>query len=140
MCEVVKWIEILFLTVISVWDIRKKEIPFIALLMMSGVMILARIFLIDESIVSTLGGILVGILFFAMSKCTGESIGYGDSWIILLLGIYLGGKKIVELVLIASFVACVFSLICCAKNGWKRKQTIPFVPFLTIAYLGVVML
>ena len=36
------------------------------------------------------GGIAVGLCFLGISRLTGEGIGYGDSIMILLLGIYLG--------------------------------------------------
>ena len=38
-----------------------------------------------------MGGVLIGIVFWLISKYSNETIGYGDSWIISLMGIYLGG-------------------------------------------------
>ena len=40
------------------------------------------------------GGIAVGLCFLGISRLTGEGIGYGDSIMILLLGIYLGIWKL----------------------------------------------
>ena len=42
------------------------------------------------------GGAAVGAGFLLLSKVTGEGIGYGDSWGILVLGLYLGLWKLLE--------------------------------------------
>ena len=84
-----------------------------------------------------MGGIGIGILFFIVSKVTKEAIGYGDSWLILLLGLYLGASKVLQLLFAASLGAAVVSLFYLWKYHWKRNATLPFVPFLVLAYLGV---
>ena len=87
-----------------------------------------------------MGGVAVGLLFFGISKVTKEAVGYGDSWLVTILGMYLGGRRLLEVILTATVLAGIFSLIFCVFQGWDRKRSIPFVPFLTVAYLGVVLL
>ena len=94
----------------------------------------------DESIWSVLGGVAIGLVFLLVSKLTKEAIGYGDSWVILILGTYLGWKKLIYLLFIASFLAALCSLFYMWKHNWKRDATLPFVPFLAVAYLGVMFL
>lgn len=50
------------------------------------------------------------MVFLLISKCTRESIGYGDSWLILLLGIQLGYLKAISVLFAASLLAGVASL------------------------------
>lgn len=87
-----------------------------------------------------IGGLMIGILFWVISKITKEAIGYGDSWVITLLGIYLGGKDLIRVLFTASFLAAIVSLILMWKQGWKREGNLPFVPFLTIGLMEVIFL
>lgn len=140
MCKIAEWIVLLFLVACSFSDWKRKEIPLFFLLIMSAVVVLLAICCNTESIWSLLGGVLIGILFFVISKCTKEAIGYGDSWIILLLGVDLGGFQVLQLMFVASLAAGICSLFFMWRCHWKRNVTIPFVPFLTVAYLGVMLL
>lgn len=140
MCEVENWTMLLALMTVSISDIRKKEIPVVSLILMSVSLLILRIFVLNTTWEATLGGIVVGVLFFAISRLTREAIGYGDSWVILFLGICLGGVVTIQILFWASFMTSVFSIIKCIRHGWNRKQTLPFLPFLTVAYIGVVML
>lgn len=140
MCQIADWIMMGFLTVAGWIDFRKKEVPVLLLIKMGLFSILFRMLLVESTMWGTISGIAIGIFFCLMSKLTRESIGYGDSIMIFILGIYLGGIKSLQVVLIASLGASLFSLIFCIKSGWKRKTTIPFIPFLAAAYLGVVLI
>ena len=58
------------------------------LVIMSLFMVLLSLFFKRQGVVR-LGGVLIGIVFWLISKYSNETIGYGDSWIISLMGIYL---------------------------------------------------
>ena len=81
-------------------------------------------------------GAVPGIVLGIISWITREAVGYGDVWIITLLGIYLGIWDTVTLVCMRSFSA--YAAVGCLV--WKNSEDtrIPFVPFLTAAYVGVV--
>lgn len=87
-----------------------------------------------------LGGAGVGILFFVVSKFTKEAIGYADSWMILLLGIYLGLWDILWLLSISLIISGIVAVILLIKFKYSRKIAFPFIPFLAIAYIGVMWL
>lgn len=140
MCKISDGIVFLFLLLCSICDIRTKKIP-IRLLMAMSLMISVFILVqCNQGIEAMLGGALTGVLFCFISKWSKEAIGYGDSWIILLLGGYLGWKRVFLLLGAAFFFAGIFSLIGIVWKKWKRSYSIPFAPFLTIAYLGVMFL
>lgn len=121
-------------------DLRTKQISCLSLVLMAILVLVLRMVFVKDTIWSTLGGAAVGISFFFISKYSRESVGYGDSWLILLLGIFLGGKMIMEVVFVASFLAAIFSIGYGLVRGWNRKNTIPFIPFLAVAYVGVLLL
>lgn len=86
------------------------------------------------------GGIAIGVFFLLVSRLTGEGIGYGDSWLILILGIFLGVWRLLALLGIAFLLAAVASMWLLVRKKWSRKEAIPLVPFLLVGYLGSVVL
>ncbi len=140
MREIANVVILVFLVILAILDWRKKEIPVLLMLFMSVAVVAFTVFCRTESVRSCVAGAGVGLLLFLVSKCTKEAIGYGDSWLILLLGVYLGGLRVVQLMFVASLLSAVCSLFYLWKCHWKRSATIPFVPFLTIAYLGDMLL
>lgn len=140
MCKIVDWVMAVCMAAAGYQDWKTRQLPMWLLCLMSIVAAAARLFLIRELTWSAVGGVAVGLLFFGISKVTKEAVGYGDSWLVTILGMYLGGRRLLEVVLAATVLAGIFSLIFCVFRGWDRKRSIPFVPFLTVAYLGVVLL
>lgn len=139
MCKIADWIMLLILIVVSVIDWRKREIPIWILVVMSASVIVFAMYCKDVNIWYRLSGVAFGALFFLVSRVTRESIGYGDSWIILLLGAYLGIFRVLQVLFGASLISAFCALFYLWKCKWKRDATLPFVPFLTIAYLGVMI-
>lgn len=128
-----------FLGLCAYSDFKSKEIPWFTMVLFS----ISTVLLTLENGVNLgliVGGGIIGVLFFVISKVTKEAIGYGDSWVITLLGIYLGGVKLLWLLFIASLGASAFSLFYLWKHNWKKSSSIPFVPFLVVGYLGVLFL
>ncbi len=125
---------------IGYMDLRKKCLPVWILAVLNVTSIVLCILIRRNSVFSVLGGVCVGAVFLLASKLTREAIGYGDSWLILSLGIYLGLRQLLGVVFAASFVASLISLFLCLAKGWKRKRGLPFIPFLAAAYGLVVFL
>lgn len=140
MCEIVDWIMLLLLGICAWRDYKERQIPLSLLLIMSGAAVLFAAFCPRESLSAIIEGAFVGAFFFLISKLTKQAIGYGDSWLILILGVHLGASLALQLFLLASFVAGVCSLFLLIKSHWNKRMGIPFVPFLFFAYLGVMFL
>lgn len=138
MCEIGNGFMLLFLGVCSLKDLKTRRIPTYLLVTCSIILFLSLFVDTGRKIPDTIEGICIGTLSCMISRYTKEAIGYGDSWIILLLGAYLGGKKLLELLLLAFFLAGIVSFGILVRKKWKRDCVIPLVPFLTIAYIGVV--
>ena len=88
------------------------------------------------------GGAAVGAGFLLLSKVTGEGIGYGDSWGILVLGLYLGLWKLLEVLAGTFLLLLAASLVVLAAGRMRAgaKRGIPFFPFLTGGYLMGLMM
>ena len=139
MCKVGDVVVALFLTILAYRDWKTKQVSLGLILGMALSVIVLRITVVEVSLWTTIWGIVIGVGFFVVSKCTRQAIGYGDSWAILLLGIYLGWKELLLVIFVSSLLASLFSVVYCMIRGWNRKYTIPFIPFLAVAYYGVVL-
>ena len=137
MCRLAYDILLVLLGIGSVLDLKRRVIPIYLLLLMSAAVFFIALFDKEVSLWYRLAGASLGVIFFGISKFTKEAVGYGDSWIILLLGIALGIFEVLQVLFTASLVAAVVGLLYLWIRQWKRSATLPFVPFLTLAYIGV---
>ena len=140
MCKIAEWVVFGLLAVCSVTDWKKKTIPYVFLLAL-GITVVAFAFLCDSiSVRMRVGGAVMGVLFLFISKISREAIGYGDSFLILILGIHMGSFAALGVLFVAALLTAVASLFLLWKCRWKRQATLPFVPFLAISYLGAILL
>ena len=144
MCELSEKICVVYLSVLSILDIRFRKMP-VWLLSMGGVLAMAYPIwnVIKGTAISFLlivTGAAVGIIFLGIGKVTKEAFGYGDGLVILILGIYLGFWNLTIVLMIAFFMASVMALLLLISKRGKRKLAMPFVPFLCIGYAVFVLM
>ena len=125
-----------YMIVLMLMDIKWKKLSLAAL--MSGFIILTAGFLCGRNIHVMLlaAGAGVGIVFLVVSRVTDESLGYGDSILILIMGGFLGFWNILSLLVAAFSIAALFSIFMLVRKKFHKKSAFPFVPFLTAAYIG----
>ena len=125
-----------YMIVLMLMDIKWKKLSLAAL--MSGFIILNAGFLCGRNIHVMLlaAGAGVGIVFMVVSRVTEEAFGYGDSILILIMGGFLGFWNILSLLVAAFSMAALFSIFMLLRKKFHRKSAFPFVPFLTAAYIG----
>ena len=119
----------------SVLDIKKREVS------LTPVMVIAvsgwadRILSDRNELLGILAALLPGILALLIAKVSRESIGYGDGWLLLALGLGRSGEEMAAVIGIAVCAAGICALLLCVlfrKNGTYKM---PFVPFLLLGYL-----
>lgn len=119
-------------------DIKRRSITLSYVVLFGGIGIVWQLFGQGISIPSMGLGVAVGLGIIALSQATRGSIGMGDGWIFCVTGIFLGGSRNVELLMMSLLYAALFSLgvlIVRRKDGNKRKKEIPFLPFAFLGYL-----
>jgi len=125
----------LFLTIGSYQDIRRKEISGKLLIMMGVSGTIIQIFEKSVSPGSWFLGVILGIVLLFLGFMTRESIGYGDGWLVLVMGMSLGfGFSFFSFLLGLGVSALVSGWLLMYKRV-KRKYRIPFAPFLWIGCL-----
>lgn len=130
----------IFLLVNSICDIKTKKLPLILLICFGIVGILTNIFLPEYSLKELAFGVAIGAALFGAGYVTAGQIGSGDGILFMVMGLFVGGITNFCLLLWASiFCAMVSGVLLLAKKV-SRKDRIPFVPFVFIAYIGQVIL
>lgn len=82
---------------------------------------------------------LPGLFCLATGKLSGEKIGCGDGWMILLGGLYLSVGRLMEQLLLALLAAGAYAAWQLVTGRMSGKEEIPFAPFFLAGYLGGVL-
>ena len=106
-----------FLLGISVYDVYSRRISRLALAL-ANILAVSYALAVDERI-------------------TGEAVGYGDGWLVMALGIYLGIWSLLE-VMAAAWVLLAFAAgLCLIRKKWSRKTALPMTPFITAGFMNL---
>lgn len=132
------WIESLWLLVLvafSIEDAKTRKISVLPILFFIPCLLFAIFGREQMEWTDCMGGILVGLLFCAVSHLKKESIGIGDGVIILLLGVSLGARRVLYILVIAFFLTALAAGVLFLLHKADKKTRLPFIPFLLGGYI-----
>lgn len=137
------WVEIvlfLFLAVCAVFDGLERQVPLAAvwLGMLTAVCLRIGGAMGETSIISAVLSLLPGMGFFLLSFLTGEKVGYGDGWVLLMIGLFLGVYRCFLILLVGLLAESSLAIVLLVFGKIKRDREIPFLPFLLLG-MGVVV-
>lgn len=137
------WIEIilfLFLAVCAVFDSLQKQIPLavVWLGMLAAVCLRANGFMGENGMVSAALSLIPGAGFFLLSFLTREKVGYGDGWVLLMIGLFSDFSRCFLILLIGLFLESAVAVVLLALKKIQRDKEIPFSPFLLLG-MGVTL-
>ena len=127
------------LTLCSAEDIRKKEVRLNFVLFFGILGIFLHMLWRMQSIESLLLGMSVGVALLLLSVLTGGKIGIGDAVLLIVTGIYLGLEENLKLFFGGLFLCGMWALGLLLLRKKGRKDSIPFIPFLLAAYMGMLV-
>ena len=135
----IKDVVLIFLSVCTIFDIRKKEIP----LVLAGAGMMAAVGLTVWRIgngtifaAQILLSLLPGLFFLFTGWCTKEKVGYGDGILLLITGVMVGFKQCFTGLCISLVLSAFFGVLLLFLHKAQKNSRIPFVPFLTMG-MGV---
>ncbi len=133
--SVIKILLILFLGICAIFDIRKKEIPLILILIgivfSSGINIW-QIYDKNITVADVGAALVVGVFMICVSFCTRERIGYGDGLILIVSGLMLGFYQCFLGLCISLVFSSVYALFLLLIHKADKDSGLPFIPFLTV--------
>lgn len=127
---------LIFLAVLSADDIKEKKVSVVKVATGAAMALLSRIMTGHFSGIGILSGCLPGLFLLLLSIMTRESIGKGDGIVVVALGLWTDFQWTFLITCLAIWLAGMFALI---RFICKRKEPIPFVPFLLLG-MEVVLL
>lgn len=125
----------LVLLLCGIQDIYKKKIQIWILALGIVLIVICLPFCHSISLLDRLCGFAIGAAVLLISKVTNGKIGMGDGVLLCITGLGLGFWSNLELFGVALLIAALLSIFLLTFRLADRKKSIPFVPFLFIAYV-----
>ncbi|MCM1267785.1 MAG: hypothetical protein NC302_07760 [Bacteroidales bacterium] len=137
------WVEIFlffFLAVCAVFDGLQKKIPLAAvwLGMLAAVGLRAAGVMGEVDLLAVAVSLLPGAAFFLIGFITREKVGYGDGWVLLMIGLFLDLPRCFFILLAGLLIESAAALVLLAFRKIQKDQEIPFCPFLLLG-MGVML-
>lgn len=137
------WIEILLfclLGVCAVWDGIRKEIPLAVVWtgMIAALILRAYGAMGEGTWLSAAFAVLPGAVFWLLSFMTREKVGYGDGWVLMMIGLFTGLQRCFLILLAGLVIESAAALILLVFGKTTGDREIPFVPFLLLG-TGVIV-
>lgn len=132
-------IVLLILIIQTIWDVRHKEIPIAVTLVGIGLGVI-MIFWNKRDILDVVSSLLLGGIFLLIARISKEAVGYGDGFLIFMMGLFYPLEFLLQVCGGAFVMAGGVALFLVIFFHKKGNYQIPFVPFLffsnLICYLG----
>lgn len=129
-----------FLALLTYFDIKYKKIPSRLLFLLFVIGILYVIKIEDYHNPCRYIGVFAGLVFLFLSLLSHEAIGRGDTILFMILGWFLGVYYTLFLLFVAFSLCAVVSLVLLLCKRGNFKTSLPFLPFLYLAFGGVCIL
>ena len=127
------------LTLCSAEDMKRKQIRLNPVLLFGILGIFFHMLWRVQAIENILLGMSVGVVLLMLSVLTGGRIGAGDAVLLIVTGIYLGLEQNLQLFFSGLLLCGMWALGLLILKKKSRKDSIPFVPFLLAAYMGMLV-
>lgn len=137
------WIEVLLfglLAVCAVFDAVRKEIPLAVVWcgMAWAILLHLKGDLGGMTWPAVLLSLLPGMTFWGISRVTKEKVGYGDGWVLMMIGLFTGLGGCFMILLVGLMLESAVVLVLLAAGKISMDRTVPFAPFLLLG-MGVVV-
>lgn len=137
------WVEFflfLFLAVCAAFDGLQKKIPLAAVWLgiLTAICLRAGGMMGEVSLSAAALSLLPGAAFFLLGFVTKEKVGYGDGWVLLMIGLFLDLPRCFFILLVGLLIESAAALFLLAIRKIHRDKEIPFCPFLLLG-MGVML-
>lgn len=130
----------LFLFISAVLDIKRRRISLLLVFLFAIIWIVSAFRDDPQAFITGVVGMIPGIILAGVSILSGEKIGMGDAITVTLCGVYLGLYPILMILMISFIFTTIVGVILILLHRAKRDSSLPFVPFLAIAYAVIMSL
>lgn len=122
------------LIVLSIYDLRIRKIPLAPVLLLGALTVGYRLWS-GVSFSEVAAGLIPGSIILLLAWATKESIGYGDGWVLVVLGLFCGTAKTMAILGLALLFAALLAMVLLVSGRVGRKTELPFLPCLCSGYM-----
>ncbi len=126
---------LIFILLEGIRDLHKRKISLVSVSAFGSLGILLQCTHWSENWMNLLGGIGVGAAVLLLAKITKEKIGYGDGWVLMVSGIYLGFYGNLVLLAYSLMATSAVAILLIVLKKAKKNTELPFVTFMFIGYI-----
>lgn len=126
---------IIFLTIGSISDCKKREIASIGPALMAGGVLLFRLQKGNLEIFEVSLALIPAILLWLLRLVSSRQIGFGDVLMVGALGIVCYFWRMLRILTFASIAVSLVGIAIIVIKKGKKEMTIPFIPFLLLGFL-----
>ena len=136
----IQGLELLYLGTGTYLDVKDRELPVSFLLFFIAAAVFCNVFWSYQSFTEMFTGSIVGGVFLLIGWLSREAIGYGDGLALVTLGIFEGGSRMIPIIFWAFFLSSIYGSKKLLGLKKQKTDTMPFFPFLFMAFVGVEIL
>lgn len=130
------FISMVFMTICTITDIKNRTVSGAALIVFGILSLIYMLVCRDIDRYGILYSLLPGAFLLAVSLCSKESIGYGDGFLLLILGAFMGFEICFMTAVSGFLLSALTAVVLLMAKRVNGKSRMPFAPFLTLG-LGV---
>lgn len=130
----------LLLIIYTIQDLRYKKIQLLYGIIAIPFIFLGIILLDNKEITSRIFGLITGVIFYLFSVLSKEQLGKGDAILLTITGLSLGVWDNLCFIFISLLFTAIYSIIRIIIKGFRKKESIPLMPFLLLGYISLLLL
>lgn len=130
-----------YLCLLSFYDLKYRSVPHLALMggsVTAFIIAGGNLLFTGKDWWDIAAGLIPGGFILIIAYLTGK-IGYGDGWLLLIVGLVLGYRSSIILFLSSLFLISAMSITLILVKKAKKEMELPYIPFLAAATLVNIM-
>lgn len=131
---------VIYIGIMGIIDYRKHSVSLAMIVAAALAVVIANVYTGNMNYIAMAAGMVPAILLYFSGVMTGGAIGSGDAALLAIIGGASGAAAAMLTLAIGSTFAAVFSAVMLMLKKIRLNQQLPFIPFMCIGYMGVILL